>query len=378
LLIDLIKGGKHIMDSAYVVFENVKKSYDNTNLVVKDFNLKVKKGEFLTMLGPSGSGKTTCLMMLAGFEGVTSGEIYLNGKAIKDISPHKRNIGVVFQNYALFPHMSIAENLAYPLKVRKLDKKTIKEKVDYYLNLVELEDFRNRFPSQLSGGQKQRVALARVLIYEPEIILMDEPLGALDKKLREQMQYEIKRLHAKLGFTVVYITHDQTEALTMSDRIVVFNDGVAQQIDAPMKLYEEPVNSFVANFMGENNKVSGTALDAWNGDDHIINVQTSFGVVKAFNVCNHQENEGVLLSIRPEKILLDPDASLGVKNNFEATIVDLLYIGDHIRVILNIENDTQEIVVRHAVSLDSKTYTKGEKIKIGWHRQDCRALDVLD
>jgi len=366
------------MDSSYVVFENVKKSYDNTNLVVKDFNLKVKKGEFLTMLGPSGSGKTTCLMMLAGFEGVTSGEIYLNGKAIKDIAPHKRNIGVVFQNYALFPHMTIAENLAYPLKVRKMDKAVIKEKVEKYLSLVELEDFKNRFPAQLSGGQKQRVALARVLIYEPEIILMDEPLGALDKKLRETMQYEIKRMHRKLGFTVVYITHDQTEALTMSDRIVVFNDGVAQQIDAPMKLYEEPVNSFVANFMGENNKVTGKAEGIWEEDDSIINVNTAFGVVKAFNVHNHKENDEVLLSIRPEKILLDPDPNLGVKNNFEATIVDLLYIGDHIRVILNIENDTQEIIVRHAVALDSKIYTRGEKIKVGWHRSDCRALDVID
>lgn len=366
------------MDSSYVVFENVKKSYDNKNFVVKDFNLNVKKGEFLTMLGPSGSGKTTCLMMLAGFEGVTSGEIYLNGKAIKDIAPHKRNIGVVFQNYALFPHMTIAENLAYPLKVRKLPKAVIKEKVDYYLNLVELEDFKDRFPSQLSGGQKQRVALSRVLIYEPEIILMDEPLGALDKKLREQMQYEIKRLHAKLGFTVVYITHDQTEALTMSDRIVVFNDGIVQQIDAPMKLYEEPDNSFVANFMGENNKITGIAQDKWMNDESIINVKTPFGIVKAFNVFDHKEDAPVLLSIRPEKILLDPSPALGVKNNFKALIVDLLYIGDHIRVILHIENDTQDIIVRHAVSLDSKTYTKGETVMIGWHRQDCRALDVLD
>ena len=170
---------------------------------------------------------------------------------------------------------------------------------------------------------------------------MDEPLGALDKKLREQMQYEIKRLHEKLGFTVVYITHDQTEALTMSDRIVVFNDGVVQQIDAPMKLYEEPSNSFVANFMGENNKITGTAQDKWLDDENIINVQTPFGIVKAFNVINHKEGEAVLLSIRPEKILLDPSPSLGVKNNFEALIVDLLYIGDHIRVILHIENDTQ-------------------------------------
>ena len=195
------------MDSSYVIFKNVKKTYDNKKLVVKDFNLNLKKGEFLTMLGPSGSGKTTCLMMLAGFESISSGEILLKGKAINDIPPHKRNIGVVFQNYALFPHMTIRENLAYPLKIRKLDQDIIKEKVDKALDLVELLDFEKRFPGELSGGQKQRVALARVLIYEPEIILMDEPLGALDKRLREQMQYEIKQIHAKLKLTIIYIKY---------------------------------------------------------------------------------------------------------------------------------------------------------------------------
>ena len=365
------------MNLAYVEFKNVKKSYDNKKFVVKDFNLKVKKGEFLTMLGPSGSGKTTCLMMLAGFEGVTAGEIFLRGKAISSTAPHKRNIGVVFQNYALFPHMTIAENLAYPLKVRKMSKNIINEKVTQTLKLVELEEYKDRFPSQLSGGQKQRVALARALIYEPEIILMDEPLGALDKKLREQMQYEIKKLHNKLGLTVIYITHDQTEALTMSDRIVVFNEGIVQQVDEPMKLYEEPMNSFVANFMGENNKVVGEIKSLCNeedDEDHIVNVDTNFGIVKAFNVNGYAPSEKVLLSIRPEKIILNPEKNL-IKNIFDATIVDLLYIGDHIRILLNIESDDQEIVARHSVSLVSANYKKGEKIKVGWHRSDCRALD---
>ncbi|WP_121627151.1 ABC transporter ATP-binding protein [Poseidonibacter antarcticus] len=364
------------MDSSYVVFENVKKSYDNKKLVVKDFNLKVKKGEFLTMLGPSGSGKTTCLMMLAGFESITSGEISLNGVAINDIAPHKRNIGVVFQNYALFPHMTIAENLAYPLKIRKMDKELIKEKVNKSLALVELLDFEKRYPGQLSGGQKQRVALARVLIYEPEIILMDEPLGALDKQLREQMQYEIKKLHEELKLTIIYITHDQTEALTMSDRIVIFNDGIAQQIDAPMKLYEEPANSFVANFMGENNQFRGKVIGDDEEEEGIINIETKFGVIKALNVNNYKTGDSTLVSIRPEKILLSPDEKLGIKNNFKATIKDILYIGDHIRLVINIGAEKKDFVIRHTVSMDAHAYKKGDQIDIGWHRKDCRALDV--
>ena len=195
----------------FLCFNKVQKSYDQKTLVVKNFDLNVAQGEFLTLLGPSGSGKTTVLMMMAGFESVTSGDILLNGKPITRTAPNKRNIGMVFQNYALFPHMSIAENLSYPLKVRKMSKPEIDERVDRYLKLIEMEDFGARTPAQLSGGQRQRVALARALIFDPSLVLMDEPLGALDKKLREQMQLEISRLHKKLGFTVIYVTHDQSE-----------------------------------------------------------------------------------------------------------------------------------------------------------------------
>ena len=203
----------------FLRFIEVKKSYDRKVLVVKGFDLDVAKGEFITLLGPSGSGKTTVLMLLAGFESVTGGDILLRGAPITRTAPNKRNIGIVFQNYALFPHMTVAENLAYPLKARKVGRSAIKARVEEYLSLVELGDFGNRHPSQLSGGQRQRVALARALIFEPSLVLMDEPLGALDKKLREQMQFEITRLHQQLGFTVIYVTHDQTEALTMSDRM---------------------------------------------------------------------------------------------------------------------------------------------------------------
>ncbi|MDZ7747591.1 MAG: ATP-binding cassette domain-containing protein [Halofilum sp. (in: g-proteobacteria)] len=226
-------------DDAFVQFSEVQKSYDGETLVVKDLNLDIGKGEFLTMLGPSGSGKTTCLMMLAGFETATHGEIQLDGKPINNVPPHKRGIGMVFQNYALFPHMTVAENLAFPLEVRKMSKAEIEEKVKKALDMVQMGEFGGRRPAQLSGGQQQRVALARALVFEPELVLMDEPLGALDKQLREHMQFEIKHLHERLGVTVVYVTHDQSEALTMSDRIAVFDDGRIQQLaDAGRPLRE--------------------------------------------------------------------------------------------------------------------------------------------
>ena len=223
-----------------VRFENVQKSYDGETFVVKNLNLDIANGEFLTMLGPSGSGKTTSLMMLAGFEPATHGEVFLAARPINNVPPHKRGIGMVFQNYALFPHLTVAENLAFPLAVRKLGKEEIARKVARALEMVELPDFGTRRPAQLSGGQQQRVAVARALVFEPDLVLMDEPLGALDKQLREQMQYEIKHIHENLGVTVVYVTHDQFEAMTMSDRIAVFNDGVIQQLSTPDRLYESP------------------------------------------------------------------------------------------------------------------------------------------
>jgi len=246
----------------YVHFHNVQKTYDGQQLVVKNLNLAIERGEFLTLLGPSGSGKTTCLMMLAGFEMPTKGEILLANKRLHTLPPHKREIGMVFQNYALFPHMTVAENLAYPLKIRKLAKARVAEKVKKALAMVQLDNLANRYPAQLSGGQQQRIALARALVFEPQLVLMDEPLGALDKQLREQMQLEIRHLHRELGVTIVFVTHDQSEALTMSDRVAVFNDGIIQQIDTPQKLYEQPCNSFVAHFIGENNELSGTASRA--------------------------------------------------------------------------------------------------------------------
>jgi putative spermidine/putrescine transport system ATP-binding protein len=244
-------------NSPHVEFSGVEKSFDGVSLVVRNLNLSIGRGEFLTLLGPSGSGKTTTLLMLAGFEPPTAGEIFVSGRPVSRLPPHKRNIGMVFQNYALFPHMTVRENLAFPLEVRHMARSEIEERVKKALDVVELPSMQDRRPSQLSGGQQQRVAVARALVFEPELVLMDEPLGALDKQLREQMQYEIKRIHDRVGGTFVYVTHDQAEALTMSDRIAVFSNGVIQQLAPPQDIYERPANSFVAQFIGENNRLHG-------------------------------------------------------------------------------------------------------------------------
>jgi putative spermidine/putrescine transport system ATP-binding protein len=222
---------------AVVRFVGVDKSFDGVTRVVRGLDLDITRGEFLTLLGPSGSGKTTTLMMLAGFEATSAGEILLDGRPITHVPPYKRNIGVVFQNYALFPHMSVGDNVAFPLQVRRTSRAETAERVKRALAMVSLEGFEERLPAQLSGGQQQRVAVARALVFDPALVLMDEPLGALDKQLREQMQYELKRLHQRFGITVVYVTHDQSEALTMSDRIAVFDRGAVQQLASPAALY---------------------------------------------------------------------------------------------------------------------------------------------
>ena len=238
-----------------VLFEEVQKSYDGETLVVKNLNLSLGRGEFMTMLGPSGSGKTTCLMMVAGFETATHGEIYINGKPINSVPPHKRGIGMVFQNYALFPHMTIAENLAFPLEVRGINKADATKKVQRALDMVQMGDgsFHGRRPAQLSGGQQQRVALARALAYEPPVLLLDEPFSALDKNLRGQMQDEMRRIHRETGTTFVFVTHDQEEALALSSRVAIFEKGRLQQIAPPREVYERPANRFVAEFLGDIN-----------------------------------------------------------------------------------------------------------------------------
>ena len=357
-----------------VRFENVQKSYDGESLVVKDFNLDMERGEFLTMLGPSGSGKTTCLMMLAGFEPATSGEIYLAGKPINRVPPHKRGIGMVFQNYALFPHMTVGENLAFPLEVRGMGKSDREAKVNKALDMVQLGQFANRRPGQLSGGQAQRVAVARALVFDPEVVVMDEPLGALDKNLREQMQYEIKHIHESLEVTVLYVTHDQSEALTMSNRVAVFDDGVVQQLAPPEELYEQPTNAFVADFIGDNNRILGTVTSA-NGET--CQVKTDDGselIAKQVNIAG--EGKRATLSLRPERVEVNPEPGK-FENNVEAKALELIYLGDHIRTRMQ-ACGREDCVVKIPNSSAHAQLTAGDTVTIGWSADDCRALDPTD
>ena len=352
----------------HIIFKNVQKSYDGELLVVKNLNLQVDEGEFLTMLGPSGSGKTTSLMMLAGFETLTSGEIYMKDEPISNIPPYKRGIGMVFQNYALFPHMSVRENLAFPLQVRNMPPAEVEEKVRAALDMVRLSDFGLRLPGQLSGGQQQRVAVARALVFEPSLVLMDEPLGALDKHLREKMQFELKHIHEQLGVTVVYVTHDQGEALTMSDRIAVFNDGVIQQLAAPDVLYEKPENAFVAEFIGENNRFFGK-VKSLDGD--FCRVETADGEVHALCV-NAEAGGKTTLSLRPERVFIGETD--GDVNRAAGRICERIYMGDHIRVRLSLLG-TDEFVVKVPNRDGQKELEIGGTASLWWRPEDCRALD---
>ena len=360
-------------ENAFVKFERVQKSYDGETLVVKDLNLELPKGEFLTMLGPSGSGKTTCLMMLAGFETATHGDILLDGVSINHIPPHQRGIGMVFQNYALFPHMTVAENLAFPLEVRKIAKAEREAKIMRALDMVEMGSFTGRRPSQLSGGQQQRIALARALVFEPELVLMDEPLGALDKQLREKMQFEITNLAHALGITVVYVTHDQTEALTMSDRVAVFNDGRIQQLASPDSLYEEPENSFVAQFIGENNTLDG---EVKNLSKNMAVVQLDDGSLidcKPVNV--EKVGDRTRVSIRPERVEYNKKRINKQAHTLKAEVLEFIYMGDIFRTRLRVAGN-DDFIIKTRNAPDQQRLTAGQQIEIGWLPKDCRALDA--
>jgi putative spermidine/putrescine transport system ATP-binding protein len=342
---------------ALVTFRGVQKTYDGTSLVVRDLNLDIQRGEFLSLLGPSGSGKTTTLMMLAGFESPTAGEICLNGLPITRTPPHKRNFGMVFQNYALFPHMTVAENIAYPLHVRKLPRAELEAKVKRALEMVQMDTMGMRYPAQMSGGQQQRVALARALVFDPQLVLMDEPLGALDKQLREHMQIELKALHRRLGVTFVYVTHDQAEALTMSDRVAVFNDGRIQQIDRVDRLYETPVNRFVANFVGDN-AVLQAKVHATNGDTCDV-VLPSGERLQGINVNRAGVGDAVQCSVRPERIEL---AEAARPNTVSGTVMDIIYFGDHLRLRCKLPSEA-EVMVKLALG-HSAVPTPGHRVHL--------------
>ncbi|MDN7182174.1 ABC transporter ATP-binding protein [Caballeronia sp. SEWSISQ10-4 2] len=359
---------------SFISFAGVSKTYDGVHYVVEGLDLEVAKGEFVSLLGPSGSGKTTTLMMLAGFESATQGEIRLNGKRLDDKPPHQRDIGMVFQNYALFPHLTIEQNVAFPLSVRGIGKAEQKARVKRALEMVELPQLASRRPSQLSGGQQQRVALARALVFEPSVVLMDEPLGALDKRLRETMQYEIMRLHRELGLTVVYVTHDQAEALTMSDRVAVFSDGRIQQAATPTELYENAHNAFVANFVGENNGLTGRVLEqdtSWAmlelPDGAVIRGRCGRGL---------RTGEEAMLALRPERAhIASPDGapSAADTNVVAARVEELVYCGDHHRVHLKLGHG-DNLIVKVPNTQHHDLPSLGSATAVAWRHDDCKIL----
>jgi putative spermidine/putrescine transport system ATP-binding protein len=350
-----------------VRFRGVQKSYDGASLVVRDLNLDIYPGEFLSLLGPSGSGKTTCLMMLAGFESPTGGDIFLEGRRLNDVPPHHRNLGMVFQNYALFPHMTVERNLEYPLKVRKIPPRERTQRIHDALVMVQMQDFAKRYPAQLSGGQQQRIALARALVFQPKIVLMDEPLGALDKQLREHMQLELKALHRQLGVTFVYVTHDQSEALTMSNRIAVFNQGVIQQVSRADTLYESPCNRFVAGFVGDSNQFPGT-VRAVEGDSCQVEIPGGT-LLRGINVQELPPGSPCVVAIRPERIL--PDDGSAEVNRFQADTVDEVYFGDHVRLRCRI-GDAETFFVKMPLVADPGAGARGRNLTLRVAREHVR------
>jgi putative spermidine/putrescine transport system ATP-binding protein len=354
-----------------VEIRGAQKTYDGQTLVIRDLDLTIRRGEFLTLLGPSGSGKTTTLLMLAGFETPTAGEILLEGRVVTHVPPYRREIGMVFQNYALFPHMTVEENVEFPLAVRKVPRARRRAAVARALEMVRLEGLERRRPGQLSGGQQQRVALARALVFAPKLVLMDEPLGALDKQLRTEMQLELKHLHANLGVTVVYVTHDQSEALTMSDRVAVFDQGRIRQLDEPMALYERPANSFVAGFVGETNTLPGVVESVRDGR---CTVRVDGGArVVARPVAVDRPGERTTLSIRPERVVVD---GAPLDNALEATVRELIYHGDHIRVRVSVCG-TEGFSVKVPIAGGAPGLVAGATVRLGWAAADCHALDPV-
>lgn len=304
------------MSSKLIDLVNITKSYDN-NIILDELNLYIRENEFLTLLGPSGCGKTTTLRILGGFESPDKGQVIFDGKDITNLSPNKRALNTVFQKYALFSHMTIAENIAFGLKIKKKSKTYIDDKIKYALKLVNLDGFENRSPDSLSGGQQQRIAIARAIVNEPKVLLLDEPLGALDLKLRQDMQYELIRLKNELGITFIYVTHDQEEALTMSDTIVVMNQGYIQQIGTPEDIYNEPTNAFVADFIGESNIISGIMIE----DKNVSILGTNFPCVDE----GFGRNTPVDAVIRPEDIdLVKPS-----EGTIKGVVTHLIFKGVH-------------------------------------------------
>ena len=333
-------------------------------IAVEDVNLHIRRGEFLTILGPSGSGKTTLLMIIAGFLEATTGDIQFDGLSIMSLRPEKRNFGMVFQGYALFPHMTVRQNIAYPLEVRKVGREKILTRVEEMLELVQLATFGDRLPRQLSGGQQQRVALARALIFDPLVLLLDEPLGALDKKLRSDVQTQLKHLHRKVGKTFVYVTHDQEEALSMSDRVVILNHGRVIQVGSPQELYERPSTVFASRFIGKSNILRGV-VNQVNGNEVVYAIAGKYFQQLVLNE-NFSNNDEIILALRPEKIkIVRSKVGSNEINILVGRIIDVTYFGS--KILVNVETDSVgEFIVEVQAWNNKEKLEEGQEISLTW------------
>jgi spermidine/putrescine ABC transporter ATP-binding subunit len=336
---------------------------------VDNVSLSMAPGEFVTLLGPSGSGKTTTLMMIAGFEHPDSGEILLDGDDITHLPSYRRPIGVVFQNYALFPHMTVFENVAFSLRMRNLRERQIESRVGEALELVRLTGFDGRYPRQLSGGQQQRVALARALVFEPALLLLDEPLGALDRQLREVMKFEFRNIREKLATTIIYVTHDQEEALALSDRIAVMNHGRIEQIDSAVRLYERPANMFVAQFIGESNFVQG----------EIVSIEAPYTTVRCGPIIVRcrvdgptRAGERVVVGIRPERIAVAPGSNER-NGGYRAIVDDAIYVGEAIKYVVRLSHDAV-LVAKEQQRPNSLVFQRGDAVLVSWDSDDVRCF----
>jgi spermidine/putrescine ABC transporter ATP-binding subunit len=359
-------------DRGSIELVDVRKTFGST-VAVAGVSLHVKGGEFLALLGPSGSGKTTILNLVAGFEQLTSGNILLDGREISRIAPYRRGIGIVFQHYALFPHMTVADNVAFPLRMRHMPVAEQRTRVTEALEMVRLEGYEARFPKQLSGGQQQRVALARAIVFRPSVLLMDEPLGALDRKLRQHMQIELRMLQRRLETTVVYVTHDQEEALTMADRVAVIRNGVMQQVGSPTDLYETPANPFVADFVGETNFFGGTIAAVQDGRVEVALGEGATVRGKAYGERTLATGTRAKVAVRPERITVEPpgtkpDQGLG------GTLVEILYVGASTSYI--VETAFGTVVARvPATAVSSTTFGLGDPVALCWCSEDTHVYE---
>jgi len=352
--------------------------YYGTSHVVKNLYLAIEAGEFLTVLGPSGCGKTTTLRMIGGFELPTNGTITLKGEDISQLPPYKRHVNTVFQNYALFPNMNVAENIAFGLKqkkgVEKMSKSQIQSRVEEMLQMVQMTDFAQRKPQELSGGQQQRIAIARAVANNPEILLLDEPLGALDLKLRKQMQIELKSLQKRLGKTFVYVTHDQEEALTMSDRIAIMNAGVLEQVGTSSEIYYHPQTPFVAEFIGESNKMQATVAHVRErGEAWIEAGDIGFAFPKELQKTSLTSNQAVTVFLRPEAIRLYP-VNTSVDAAFKGIVEDIIFVGSTRKYRIRLGSEI--VLTALETTLGTPQYAVGDDVRISWKPEDCSVFEL--